>query len=253
MSGEEASGDKTGGDEAIDDGAGVGATGSDVTGNDGTGVTTVTSDEGMGGGGDADVDKRLAAIRDALAADLGRALPPVNDWRPTRTAEVDIRIASDGAWFYQGTPIERTRMVRLFSTVLRVDEEADGTFATYLVTPQERLRITVDDAPFTAVALEVHGAPDAQALVFTTNVGDRVVADAEHPITVEYAHPEADPRPYVRVRDRLRALISRAVFLELAELVEERGEALGVVSRGVFMPLSPDVSSASASAPESPS
>ena len=199
-------------------------------------------DEGLArpdpGGDEKLLDKRLAAIRDALDADLGRALPPVHDWHPARTADVDIRIASDGRWYYGGTSIERARMVRLFSTVLRVDDEADGSSSTYLVTPQERLRITVDDAPFTAVALEVHGTPEAQALVFTTNVGDRVVADADHPIEVEYAHPDADPRPYVLVRDRLRALISRAVFLELAELAEERDEALGVVSRGAFMPLS---------------
>lgn len=180
----------------------------------------------------SDDDARLAAIHDAIAA---RALPPVHDWHPTRTADVAIRIAADGQWYHEGRPIRRERMVRLFSSVLRVDDDGE----TYLVTPQERLRIGVDDAPFTAVALERHGAPDATALAFTTNVGERVVADEAHPIVVEYADADADPRPYVVVRDRLRALISRAVFLELAEHAEERDGTFGVVSRGVFMPLGP--------------
>ena len=128
-------------------------------------------------------------------------------------------------------------MIRLFSTVLRVDDDGE----TYLVTPQERLRITVDDAPFTAVALERHGAPDAPALAFTTNVGERVVADAEHPIVVEYADADADPRPYLVVRDRLRALISRAVFPRAGGARRGRvpDGTLGVVSRETFMPLGP--------------
>ena len=186
----------------------------------------------------SDDDARLAALHDAISE---RALPPVHEWRPTETRDLDLRIARDGQWYHEGRPIRRERMVRLFSTVLRVDEdEATGRTETFLVTPQVRLRITVDDAPFTAVALERHGAPEAPALAFTTNVGERVVADAEHPITVEYADPGADPRPYVLVRDRLRALISRSVFIELADHVEEGADGtLGVVSRGTFMPLGP--------------
>ena len=180
---------------------------------------------------------RLAAIGEAIG---GRPLPPVHEWHPARTADIDIRIAADGRWFHRGTPIERARMVRLFASVLRVDDEPGGGTATYLVTPLERLRIRVDDAPFTAIALERRGPPESPELVFETNVGERVVADAEHPVEVEYAHPEAEPRPYLHVRDRLRALISRALFLELAGLAEEREGVLGVLSRGHFMPLSPD-------------
>ena len=177
-------------------------------------------------------DLSLAGI---LARISTRSLPPVQDWNPSSCGEIDIRIARNGDWFHAGSRIERERMVRLFSTVLRTDDEG-----TWLVTPQEKLRIEVEDAPFTAVALERHGAPDAPALAFTTNVGERVVADAEHPIVVEYADPDADPRPYLVVRDRLRALISRAVFLELAEHVEEGPDGtLGVVSRDTFMPLGP--------------
>ena len=175
---------------------------------------------------------RLAAILDAIAE---RSHPPVHDWHPERSGEIDIRIAADGRWYHEGREIRRERLVRLFASVLRVDEDGE----TYLVTPVERLRIAVDDAHFVAVGLERHGAPDAQALVFRTNLDERVVADAAHPIVVEYATPDADPRPYLVVRDRLRALIARSVFLELAELVEERDGTLGVVSRETFMPLGP--------------
>lgn len=125
-------------------------------------------------------------------------------------------------------------MVKLFSTVLRADDDGH----TYLVTPQERLKITVEDAPFTAVLLEQHGAPEALALVFTTNVGDQIVADELHPITVSYDEPGGEPSPYVLVRDRLKALISRSVYYELVDLAEERNGVIGLESRGFFMRLS---------------
>ena len=175
-------------------------------------------------------DPRLARILENISE---RSLPPVQDWQPDRTGVVDIRILSDGGWLYQGTPINRHRMVQLFSTVLRVDDDGE----TYLVTPQERLRIQVDEAPFTAVLMEVRGAPEATTLLFTTNVGDKVVADTAHPIVVEYEEPEGEPKPFILVRDRLRALISRSVFIELAEHVEQREGTLGVLSRDCFMPL----------------
>ena len=189
----------------------------------------------------SDKDTPLERIADALSL---KSLPPVNDWHPRTTRDIDIRIARNGDWFYQDSLIERTRMVKLFSTVLRVDD--DG--CTYLVTPQERLRIRVDDAPFTAVLVERHGAPDANTLVFTTNVGDTVIADAQHPIEVEYTEPDGEPSPYVIVRERLRALINRPVFYQLAEWAEEHDGVIGVVSAGSFMPLS-----SSADAPSSDS
>lgn len=178
----------------------------------------------------SDNDARLSAIADALSV---QDLPPVHAWHPEHTRDVAIRIARNGDWYYNESRIQRPRMVKLFSTVLRVD---DGQ--TYLVTPQERLRIVVDDAPFTAVLLEQHGAPGARTLVFTTNVGDRVIADAEHPITVHYAEPGGEPAPYVLVRDELKALISRPVFYQLADYAQERDGVLGVVSRDCFMALS---------------
>ena len=194
------------------------------------------ANDGADGGGNGPADDAaaaagLAGILDDISA---RSLPPVHAWHPDRSAEIDIRIRRDGSWWHEGRRIERERMVRLFSTVLRVEGGR-----TWLVTPQVRLAITVDDAPFTAVALERHGAPDAPALVFTTNLGDRVVADAGHPITVRYDEPGGEPSPYVEVRDGLLALISRPVFVELAGFAEERDGALGVVSRDAFMVLGP--------------
>lgn len=160
-------------------------------------------------------------------------LPPVNDWHPQVTRSVDIRIARNGDWFYLGSRIDRSRMVRLFSSVLRTDDDGQ----TYLVTPQERLRITVDDAPFVAVLVERHGNPDASTLIFTTNVGERVVADSEHVISVSYEKDDGQPSPYVVVRDRLRALISRSAFYQLVDWAEQRDGVIGVESAGYFMPL----------------
>lgn len=162
-----------------------------------------------------------------------RSLPPVHDWHPAKTRDVDIRISRNGDWFYQGSRIQRTRMVKLFSTVLRVDDDQ-----TYLVTPHEKLRIVVDDAPFTAVLVEKHGAPDATTLVFTTNIGEQVIADADHCIHVEYKTAGAEPSPYIVVRDSLRALISRSVFYQLADWAILQEGVIGIESSGVFMPLS---------------
>lgn len=171
----------------------------------------------------------LAAIVDALSAP---SLPPVQSWQPSVTRDIDMRIARNGDWFHEGSRIDRSRMVRLFSTVLRKDGDE-----TYLVTPQERLRIEVEDAPFTAVLLEQREESGQPALVFTTNLGDTVVAGEAHPIQVRYQTPDSEPAPYVLVRDRLQALISRAVFLQLAELAQEQDGRLGVTSCHNFMPL----------------
>lgn len=172
----------------------------------------------------------LQRIMDDIAT---QSLPPVHEWQPATTRDVDIRIARNGDWFHDGTRIDRPRMVKLFSTVLRVDGND-----TYLVTPQERLRITVDDAPFTIVLAEQHGAPDAKTLVFTTNIGDRVLADEQHRLSVVYQHPDSEPKPYLHVRDKLQALVSRTVFYQLADWAEQREGVIGVESAGIFMPLS---------------
>lgn len=162
---------------------------------------------------------------------------PVDKWNPDFCGDIDMRIAADGTWFYMGTPITRARMVKLFSTVLRKD--ADNK--TYLVTPVEKIGITVDDAAFVAISVEVLGTADDRVLSFTTNVGDTVVADKDHPIRVQIDPLTEEPRPYIKVRGRLEALIARSVFYELveaAEQVEKNGETeLVIASSGEFFSL----------------
>jgi hypothetical protein len=160
-----------------------------------------------------------------VSAQRDRRLPPVASWNPARVGHIDIRIASDGTWYHEGEPIRRKNMVDLFSTVLRRD--SDGYC---LVTPAEKLLITVEDAPFVAVDFEARGESGGQDLVFVINTGDAVVADSAHPVRVE--DHGGVPRPYVMVRDGLEALIARPVFYRLVELaVEEAGE-LCLYSRG---------------------
>lgn len=166
------------------------------------------------------------------------ARPSLNDLRdlapgPEICGEIDIRIARDGTWFYHGSPIGRKPMVKLFASVLR--RNSDGSF--WLVTPAERVRIQVDDAPFVAVALLAEGEGQQVRLVFTTNVEDTVTADADHPIRIAFDPVTAEPAPYVTVRDGLEALIARPVYYELVERGEIRGDRFGVWSDGVFFAL----------------
>ncbi len=173
-----------------------------------------------------------------LAALLtARKLPPVHQWNPEFCGDMDMRIARDGTWFYMGSPIGRKKLVELFSTVLRRD--ADDEF--YLVTPVERLRIRVDDAPFVAVQVDCINPGKDQELLFRTNVGDIVKADDDNPIKVVTDPETLEPSPYVLVRDRLEALIARPVFYELVERAEERIHngitELGIYSCGEFFSL----------------
>lgn len=172
----------------------------------------------------------LAALQ-AEAAE-GRRLPPVEKWNPPHCGSIPMRIARDGTWYYMGTPIGRPRMVRLFSTVLRRDP---GEFV--LVTPVERVAIEVEDAPFIAVSVDIAGEGQTQALTFTTNVGDQVRADADHPIRVSENAETGEPSPYVLVRGGLEARIGRSAFYELADLAVEREGRFGVYSAGVFFAL----------------
>ena len=176
----------------------------------------------------------LASLqRDAAA---GRKLPPVEKWHPEHCGDIDIRIARDGTWFHNGTPIGRHELVRLFSTILR--KEDDGF---HLVTPVEKMRIVVEDAPFLAVLLRAEGEGRDQKLIFTTNVGDETIAGVDNPIRVEIDPESEEPAPYVHVRRGLEAKIARAVFYQLADMaVPGEGEyegVLGVWSNGVFFPL----------------
>ncbi len=172
------------------------------------------------------------ALAAALAAQKGKKLPPVHLWNPPYCGDMDMRIARDGTWYYLGSPIGRIAMVKLFSTVLRRDD--DDRY--YLVTPVERLGIVVDDAPFVAVEMFVEGEGAERRITFRTHVDDYVTADADHPIRVAIDPQTQEPSPYVLVRDRLEALIARSVFYDLVELADERqvdGETvLGVTSCG---------------------
>ena len=165
------------------------------------------------------------AFRALLDAAGDRKLPPVHTWRPARIGDIDIRIAPDGRWFHEGAEIRRERLVALFSTVLRLDD--DGYC---LVTPAEKLRIVVEDAPFLAVDMESDGAGRARRLIFVTNVGDHVLADAAHPIEVE--DRAGEPRPYLTVRAGLRARLTRSVFYRLVDLGAPAGGELEVWSAG---------------------
>lgn len=165
-----------------------------------------------------------------LAADA--KLPPVDKWNPTHCGDSEMRIARDGTWFHQGSPIGREAMVRLFSTILR--REPDGGHV--LVTPVEKLDIEVEDAPFIAVEMKRDGEGSPARLAFRLNTGDLVAAGPEHALRFE-ADGET-LRPYLHVRGGLEALIARPVYYELAELaLASQGEP-GVWSDGVFFPLS---------------
>jgi hypothetical protein len=178
----------------------------------------------------------------AIAAQLPKGkLPPVETWQPDFSGALDMRIDRDGTWHYQGSPIKRPAMVKLFASILRRD--ADQTY--YLVTPVEKFSITVDDAPFQAVAMTVHGSGREQILTFRSNVDDEVMAGPEHAIRMEIDPETEEPSPYVHIRGRLEALISRAIFYDLVDLAVEEtvdgGSQLGVWSAGVFFPFaSPD-------------
>jgi len=161
-------------------------------------------------------------------------LPPVHLWNPEFCGDLNMRIAVDGTWFYEGTPIGRKRMVKLFSRILRHDE--DGKF--YLVTPVEKVGLQVEDAPFVGVEMRIQGEGADQILQFRTNVDDWVSVDKDHPLRFEVDPVSDGLKPYVLVRARLEALISRAVYYDLAALGVEHNideeTWFGVWSSGVF-------------------
>ncbi|PJJ85728.1 hypothetical protein CLV77_0256 [Brevirhabdus pacifica] len=176
--------------------------------------------------------------RAARAAAKHDRLPPVHQWNPPFCGDLDMRIARDGTWFYQGTPIGRPELVRLFSTILRRDGED-----YFLITPVEKVGITVDDAPFVAVDFTREEGPDGPVLTFQTNVGDRCAAGPAHPIRVAHDPESGEPAPYVLVRDRLEALIDRKSFYRLVEIgehAEHEGRSwFGLRSGGGFFPILP--------------
>ena len=185
----------------------------------------MAANDAEAGGGDRSGQDGLAALI-SRAAGSGRGLPPVEKWNPPDCGDIDMRIAADGTWFYQGSPIGRERLVRLFSTVLRKDE--DGK--TYLVTPVEKVPVTVEDAPFLAVEMSATHTDGRPTLTFRTNVGDVVEAGPEHPLRFEIEGEGEELKPYLHVRGRLEALVTRALTYDLVEL----GEIADIDGRPTF-------------------
>ncbi|MFY0636133.1 MAG: DUF1285 domain-containing protein [Vannielia sp.] len=167
------------------------------------------------------------------AAKKGK-LPPVHLWNPEFCGDLDMRIARDGTWFYLGTPIGRPELVRLFSTILKKE---GGDY--FLVTPVEKVGITVDDAPFVAVDFTASGSGEAQVLTFETNVGDVSEAGPENPIRVERDPETGEPSPYVHVRAGLEALIDRKSFYRLVEIGSVQDDWFGLWSGGRFFRIIP--------------
>ncbi|MGH1411954.1 MAG: DUF1285 domain-containing protein [Pelagimonas sp.] len=173
-------------------------------------------------------------IAASVKAAKGRGLPPVHKWNPPFCGDLDMRIARDGTWYYLGTPIGRFELVRLFSSILRKDGDS-----YFLVTPVEKVGITVDDAPFLAVDFEVAGGGQHQVLTFHTHVGDQAVAGPDNPIRVERDLKTGEPSPYVLIRANLEALIDRKSFYRLVDLGDHHEGWFGLWSSGQFFPVIP--------------
>lgn len=164
--------------------------------------------------------------------------PPVDKWNPPYCGDLDIRIARNGQWFYLGSPIGRMPLVKLFASVIRKDGDR-----YFLVTPVEKIGITVEDAPFVAVDFDAEGEGRGQVLTFRTNVDDEAVAGPDHPIRVERDPETGEPSPYVHIRRNLEALIDRKSYYRLVEIGEveevEGEEMFGLWSSGEFFPVIP--------------
>ena len=191
-----------------------------------------TADRGPGRAPDEAIHglKAASAIRK-------RGPAPVHLWNPPYCGEIDMRIAADGTWFYNASPIGRLALVQLFASILRRDEDC-----YVLVTPVERVGIRVDDAPFLAIEMIVEEQPKGRRLAFRTNVEDVVTVDRDHPLRFERGAAEG-LKPYVLVRDKLWALVKRALFYDLVALGETRRQGgedwFGVSSCGVFFAMAP--------------
>lgn len=160
---------------------------------------------------------------------------PVHLWNPPYCGEIDIRIATDGRWYHNGSLIRRPALMQLFASVLRREE--DGSYS--LVTPAERVGIQVDDCPFVATVLDIEGRGSEQRLTFTLNTAETVVADAFHRLRFDLV--DGEPHPVLTVRDGLEALISRTVYYQLVDCAQVEAvdghEHLVLVSAGVHFDL----------------
>jgi hypothetical protein len=187
---------------------------------------------------DAGTKTGLDAIAGAVKGAGKKGPPPVHLWNPPFCGDLDMRIAADGTWFYLKTPIGRHALVKLFASVLKREGEK-----YFLVTPVEKIGITVDDAPFTAVEMRREGEGTQRALTFRTNVDDWVTCGPDHALRFEPETQTGGLKPYLHVRRDLWALVSRALFYDLVELGEERDldgtRMFGVASSGAFFAMAP--------------
>jgi hypothetical protein len=184
--------------------------------------------------GQKTVTPTAESIAASITAAKTRSSPPVHLWNPPYCGDIDMRIARDGTWFYEGTPINRPGLVRLFSSILKKEDDR-----YFLVTPVEKVGITVDDAPFVAVDFEAKGEAQAQKLTFFTQVGDAAVASSDLPIRVVRDPETGEPAPYVRIRANLDALIDRKSFYRLVDLGVHHDGWFGLWSSGTFFPVIP--------------
>lgn len=177
---------------------------------------------------------RISGLEALIKAQSGKGPAPVETWNPPYCGDIGMAIRSDGVWLYQGSPIGRMPLVKLFASVLRKDDDGGH----YLVTPAEKVDVAVADAPFLAVEMQVAGIGRDQKLTFRTNVDDIVEAGPYHPIRFEVEPGSEGLKPYLLVRGRLEALLTRALYYDLVELaVAEPGRGLGLWSGGSFFPM----------------
>lgn len=180
--------------------------------------------------------ERFAHIAELETAESG---PPVEQWDPPYLGELPLRIDSDGRWYYQGSRMTREALVRLFASILRLDE--DGFY--YLVTPVEKFRISVEDVPFVAHGVEVEGEGDERVIWLSTNADQTLALGERHPLFMREGSNSEEKVPYVVVRRNLLARVERNAFYHLVELAEERpingSRYLGITSQGQFFSLGP--------------
>ena len=176
-----------------------------------------------------DLDQLKATLQAISGNAKGnRKLPPVDSWNPEHCADIGMEIRKDGSWWHEGTKFSREKLVHLFSTILRKDP--DGS--TYLVTPYEKVIVHVEDAAFIGVRVDMAEGESGPVILVTTNLGETVEVSADHPLRVETDPETLEPSPYVLIRGRLEAKLTRAAFYELVEAAQEQGGELVVTSHG---------------------
>ena len=175
-------------------------------------------------------------IKSANAQADGTGQYPVEKWNPEYCGEMDMVIKSDGSWWHEGSRITREPLVRLFASILRKDDDGE----TYLVTPAEKIQIKVEVAHFTAIRVDVDGQGEDQRLFFTTNMDEIIQAGPDRPIRIEIDEASGEPRPFISIRGRLEALMTRPVFYELVDHgIEKIPGELGIWASGAYFPIGP--------------